>query len=148
MAQTNVLGLGHLGVRGIDNYVQEVRQVLPHYDLSDRRFGGLSRASATRAPILGAGFGHSKARCTQMSFIILGIHWIIRLSGHDLMVLSTPKTPKNLPESTFRAAGGTTATRSLTVFARQFGLKARYFGHFCLASTWDSSTSISMTDAC
>ena len=53
-----------------------MRRVLPHYDLSTRRFGGAS--SQGPAPVLGAGFG-------------------------------------------------TTATRSLKVFAQQLGLKADTF---------------------
>ena len=52
----------------------------------------------------------------------------------------------------FSSSRGTTATRSLAVFARQFGLKARYVhGHFCLASTWDSNTGetqVMMTNVC
>ena len=43
---------------GIDDYVLEVRKVIPRYDLSGRRFGGSSPKKALgRNPVLGAGFG-------------------------------------------------------------------------------------------
>eukprot|EP00438_Fugacium_kawagutii_P029007 Skav204721 [mRNA] locus=scaffold1549:158218:162144:+ [translate_table: standard] len=62
----------------IEDYVADVRSIMPDYDLSERRFGGVSTELTTRLPILGAGFG-------------------------------------------------TTATRSLSAFARQLGLQVHHY---------------------